>query len=107
METVGIAAWCDEESLWYARCDGTGTACGRMWLDGRREERWRGVAFIGDEVGRAEVTILLGVQLHGEPVLARGLDKIRLQAQIVVRERPRTSDHAGDHLDGVVRGVGS
>ncbi|MGZ8652639.1 MAG: hypothetical protein ACXWX5_10765, partial [Actinomycetota bacterium] len=40
LETVGIAGWCDEESLWYARCDGTGTACGRIWLDGRREERW-------------------------------------------------------------------
>ena len=50
LETVGIAEWIDDGSLWYARCDGTGTACGRMWLDGRREERWRGDAFIGDEV---------------------------------------------------------
>ena len=50
LETVGIAEWIDDDSLWYARCDGTGTACGRMWLDGRREERWRGDAFIGDEV---------------------------------------------------------
>ena len=50
LETVGIAGWIDDDSLWYARCDGTGTACGRMWLDGRREERWRGDAFIGDEV---------------------------------------------------------
>jgi dipeptidyl aminopeptidase/acylaminoacyl peptidase len=50
VETVGIAEWIDDDSLWYARCDGTGTACGRMWLDGRREERWRGDAFIGDEV---------------------------------------------------------
>ena len=50
LETVGIAQWCDDDSLWYGRTDGTGTACGRMWLDGRREERWRGDAFIGDEV---------------------------------------------------------
>ncbi len=50
LETIGIAEWIDDDSLWYARCDGTGTACGRMWLDGRREERWRGDAFIGDEV---------------------------------------------------------
>ena len=50
LETVGIAEWIDDDSLWYARCDGTGTACGRMWLDGRRDERWRGDAFIGDEV---------------------------------------------------------
>lgn len=50
LETVGIAEWIDDDSLWYSRCDGTGTACGRMWLDGRREEAWRGDAFIGDEV---------------------------------------------------------
>ncbi|MDP9298625.1 MAG: hypothetical protein M3O98_08185 [Actinomycetota bacterium] len=50
LETIGVASWCDDDSLWYARCDGTGTACGRIWLDGRREERWRGEAFIGDEV---------------------------------------------------------
>ena len=50
LETVGIAEWIDDDSLWYARCDGTGTACGRLWLGGRRDERWRGDAFIGDEV---------------------------------------------------------
>jgi dipeptidyl aminopeptidase/acylaminoacyl peptidase len=50
LETVGIARWCDDDSLWYGRTDGTGTACGRMWLDGRREEHWSGDAFIGDEV---------------------------------------------------------
>jgi dipeptidyl aminopeptidase/acylaminoacyl peptidase len=50
LETVGIAEWIDDDSLWYARIDGTGTACGRIWLDGRREEAWRGDAFIGDEV---------------------------------------------------------
>lgn len=50
LQTVGRAAWCDDESLWYARTDGTGNACGRIWLDGLREERWRGDAFIGDAV---------------------------------------------------------
>jgi dipeptidyl aminopeptidase/acylaminoacyl peptidase len=50
LETVGRAAWCDDGSLWYARTDGTGNACGRIWLDGRREERWRDDAFIGDAV---------------------------------------------------------
>jgi len=50
LQTVGRASWCDDDSLWYARTDGTGNACGRIWLDGRREERWRGDAFIGDAV---------------------------------------------------------
>jgi dipeptidyl aminopeptidase/acylaminoacyl peptidase len=48
LETVGRASWCDDVSLWYASTEGTETACGRIWLDGRREERWRGAAFIGD-----------------------------------------------------------
>jgi dipeptidyl aminopeptidase/acylaminoacyl peptidase len=50
LQTVGRASWCADDSLWYARTDGTGNACGRIWLDGRREERWRGDAFIGDAV---------------------------------------------------------
>jgi dipeptidyl aminopeptidase/acylaminoacyl peptidase len=50
LQTVGRASWCDDDSLWYARTDGTGNACGRIWLDGRHEERWRGDAFIGDAV---------------------------------------------------------
>jgi dipeptidyl aminopeptidase/acylaminoacyl peptidase len=50
LQTVGRATWCDDGSLWYASTEGTGNACGRVWLDGRREERWRGAAFIGDAV---------------------------------------------------------
>ena len=50
LQTVGIASWCDNDSLWYARTDGTGNACGRIHLDGRCEELWRGDAFIGDAV---------------------------------------------------------
>jgi dipeptidyl aminopeptidase/acylaminoacyl peptidase len=50
LQTVGRASWCDDDSLWYANTDGTGNACGRIWLNGRREERWRGDAFIGDAV---------------------------------------------------------
>ena len=50
LQTVGLASWCDFESLWYGRTDGTGNACGRIWLDGRRDERWRDDAFIGDAV---------------------------------------------------------
>jgi dipeptidyl aminopeptidase/acylaminoacyl peptidase len=50
LQAVGRASWCDDGSLWYARTDGTGNACGRLWPDGRREERWRDDAFIGDAV---------------------------------------------------------
>lgn len=74
LETVGIAGWIDDGSLWYSRCDGTGTACGRMWLDGRREERWRGDAFIGDEVTTPVCSFSDGAdivwtthQAHGQP----------------------------------------
>jgi dipeptidyl aminopeptidase/acylaminoacyl peptidase len=74
LETVGIAGWCDDESLWFARCDGTGTACGRMWLDGRREERWGGDAFIGDEVTTPVCSVARGGEIvwtthqaHGQP----------------------------------------
>ena len=38
------------DRLWYARFDGTGTAVGELWLDGRREERWAGDAFIGPDL---------------------------------------------------------
>jgi dipeptidyl aminopeptidase/acylaminoacyl peptidase len=79
LETVGVAQWCDDVSLWYARTDGTGTACGRMWLDGRREERWGDDAFIGDEVTTPMCAITDGAaavwtthQAHGvAPELAR------------------------------------
>ena len=74
LETVGIADWCDDDSLWYASVDGTGTACGRIWLDGRREERWRGDAFIGDEVTTPACAFTDGAavvwtthQAHGQP----------------------------------------
>jgi len=74
LETVGIAEWVDDDSLWYSRGDGTGTACGRMWLDGRREERWRGDAFIGDEVTTpacsthdGAATVWTTHQAHGQP----------------------------------------
>ena len=74
LQTVGLASWCDEESLWYARTDGTGNACGRMWLDGRREERWRDDAFIGDAVTTPACVVTEGAadvwtthQAHGRP----------------------------------------
>ena len=50
LQTVGLVEWCDGASLWFARTDGTGNACGRIWLDGRLEERWRDDAFVGDAV---------------------------------------------------------
>ena len=74
LQSVGLVGWIDETSLWYARCDGTGTACGRIWLDGTLEERWRGDAFIGDEVTKPSCSvggdgsiIWTTHQAHGRP----------------------------------------
>ncbi|MGZ8578682.1 MAG: TolB family protein, partial [Actinomycetota bacterium] len=79
LQTVGRAVWCGDGSLWYARTDGTGNACGRIWLDGRREERWRDDAFIGDAVTTPSCVITSDAanvwtthQAHGRaPELAR------------------------------------
>lgn len=57
LESVGLASWCDDDSIWYAATDGTGNACGRIWLDGRLEERWRDDAFIGDAITTPTCTI--------------------------------------------------
>ena len=74
LQTVGLAEWCADDSLWYASTDGTGNACGRIWLDGRREERWRGDAFIGDAVTTPACavtddaeTVWTTHQAHGQP----------------------------------------
>lgn len=74
LQTVGLAAWCDDDSLWYANTDGTGNACGRIWPDGRREERWRGDAFIGDAVTTPACAVTDDAavvwtthQAHGQP----------------------------------------
>ena len=74
LQTVGRAGWCDDGSLWYARTDGTGNACGRIWLDGRREEHWRDDAFIGDDMTTPACAITEDAaavwtthQAHGQP----------------------------------------
>jgi dipeptidyl aminopeptidase/acylaminoacyl peptidase len=74
LQTVGLASWCDDGSLWYGRTDGTGNACGRIWLDGRQEERWRDDAFIGDAVTTPACVITEDAaavwtthQAHGRP----------------------------------------
>jgi len=71
---VGIASWCDAESLWYASTDGTGNACGRVNLDGTREEFWRDDDFIGDAVTTPACVVADGAsevwtthQAHGVP----------------------------------------
>jgi dipeptidyl aminopeptidase/acylaminoacyl peptidase len=79
LQTVGLASWIDADSLWYASTEGTGTACGRISLDGSRDERWRGAAFIGDEITTPACVITADAadiwtthQAHGEaPELAR------------------------------------
>jgi dipeptidyl aminopeptidase/acylaminoacyl peptidase len=74
LETVGLAEWLDPASLWYARYDGTGTACGRLGLDGSREEVWAGAPFIGGEITKPAcvasengATIVTTHQGHGIP----------------------------------------
>jgi dipeptidyl aminopeptidase/acylaminoacyl peptidase len=79
LQTVGVASWADAGSLWYGRTDGTGNACGRIWLDGRRDERWRDDAFIGDAITTPACVITADAadiwtthQAHGvAPELAR------------------------------------
>ena len=74
LQTVGRASWCDDGSLWYASTAGTGNACGRIWLDGRHEERWRGSAFIGDALTTPACVVTADAgsvwtthQAHGQP----------------------------------------
>ena len=71
---MGLASWCDADSLWYARTDGLGTAAGRVWLDGRRDEVWSGHAFIGGNVVKPQcavsdgaATIFTTHEAHGVP----------------------------------------
>ena len=78
LETVGLVEWIDEGKLWYGRSDGSGTACGRIDLDGAREEVWAGAPFIGDEVTKPSCTlagdgaVFTTHQAHGlPPELAR------------------------------------
>jgi dipeptidyl aminopeptidase/acylaminoacyl peptidase len=79
LETVGLVGWIDTDSLVYARSDGTGTAWGRIGLDGSREEVWAGAPFIGDEVTKPSCVLARGGaelftthQAHGlPPELAR------------------------------------
>ena len=79
LETVGLVEWCDAATLWYARYDGTGTACGRIGLDGSREEVWAGAPFIGGDITKPACVVADGGdvvyathQAHGiAPELAR------------------------------------
>lgn len=74
LESVGLASWCDAHSLWYARGDGLGTAAGRVWLDGRRDEVWAGHEFIGANVVKPQCAVSEGAaaiftthEAHGVP----------------------------------------
>jgi dipeptidyl aminopeptidase/acylaminoacyl peptidase len=72
LQTVGRVAWAGDDHLWYARYDGTGTAVGELWPDGRRAERWAGDAFIGPDLTKPSLalaghTVLATHQAHGLP----------------------------------------
>ena len=73
LETVGHVTWAGPDRLWYGRFAGTTTAMGELWLDGRRDERWTGDAFIGPDLCKPSVevlgdgTIFACHQAHGMP----------------------------------------
>jgi dipeptidyl aminopeptidase/acylaminoacyl peptidase len=80
LQTVGVVGWTGDDSLVYGRYDSVDTACGRLWLDGRREEAWAGDAFIGGEVTKpvataAEGALLTTHQAHGLPPELARLDE--------------------------------
>jgi dipeptidyl aminopeptidase/acylaminoacyl peptidase len=82
LQSVGLASWCDADSLWYARTDGLGTATGRVWLDGRRDEVWAGAAFIGGNVVKPGCAVSDGAaavftthEAHGVPPEIARLDR--------------------------------
>jgi dipeptidyl aminopeptidase/acylaminoacyl peptidase len=96
LQTVGLASWCDDDSLWYSSTEGTRTSCGRIWLDGRREERWRGDAFIGDAVTTPACAITEDAadvwtthQAHGRPPELARFD----QANATWKRLTRFNDH--------------
>jgi dipeptidyl aminopeptidase/acylaminoacyl peptidase len=76
-ENAGAVEWTGDDSLVYGGYDSVGTACGRLWLDGRREVAWTGDAYIGDEIGKPVAWEVDGAlfathQAHGlPPELAR------------------------------------
>ena len=73
LETAGVATWCDDGSLAYGRMNGTGTAWGRLWLDGRRDEVWAGDEYIGGDICKPQVAVAGGGavltthEAHGVP----------------------------------------
>jgi len=58
LETVGRVTWAGPDHIWYARYAGTVTAIGELWLNGRREERWEGDAFIGPDLTKPSCEVL-------------------------------------------------
>ena len=99
LETVGRVAWAGDDRLWYARYAGTGTAIGELWLDGRREERWEGDAFIG--AGPDEAVVRGDGRRHGhlEPPGPR-----RAAGARHVRPAGRHLDRLTDFNDAIVDG---
>ena len=72
LETVGRVSWAADDRLWYAGYASTGTAIGELWLDGRREERWAGDAFIGPDLTKPSCDLLGSTvvschQAHAQP----------------------------------------
>ncbi len=90
VENAGAVEWSGDDSLVYGGYESVGTACGRLWLDGRHEVAWSGDAYIGDEIGKPvawEVNgdLLTTHQAHGVPPELARLDPATGQWQPLTR----------------------
>ncbi len=102
LQTVGIASWCDAESLWYASTDGTGNACGRVNLDGTREEFWRADAFIGDAVTTPACVVADGASEVWTTHQAHGVPPEIARFDVGEREWTRMTTFNDEVIDGCV-----
>jgi dipeptidyl aminopeptidase/acylaminoacyl peptidase len=102
LQTVGIAVWCDPDSLWFAGTDGTGNACGQIFLDGRQEELWRDDAFIGDAVTTPACVVAEGAVQVWTTHQAHGVPPELAQFSFEERQWIRTSSFNDKVIDGCV-----
>lgn len=102
LETIGLVEWCGPDSLWYARYDGTGTACGRLGLDGSRDEVWAGAPFIGDTVTKPSCVVTHGADVVYTVHQGHGLAPELARFDHAVREWVRLTAFNDEIVEGVV-----
>jgi dipeptidyl aminopeptidase/acylaminoacyl peptidase len=102
LETVGLVEWSDPGALWYSRSDGTGTACGRLGLDGSRDEVWAGAPFIGDEVTKPSCVVIDGASVVYTTHQGHGLPPELARFDHATRDWVRLTSFNDSIADGVV-----